>query len=98
LGRLKHACKRIIEEEFYRVTASPDLIDTPPEIIREILDDDALDIHSEVDICEMLMRWLATRGNSQLPPQPVKDVDPEPLLKLIRWSGVSEVMKFETAY
>jgi len=50
--------------------------------MRELLEDDELDVESEVDVCETLMKWL----NSQT--QSGNSVQPYQLLTHIRWSAV----------
>ena len=48
-----------------------------------ILNDDNLEVNSEVEVCEMLMKWL------QVQTEGGHEVHPEELLPLIRWSGIS---------
>jgi len=62
---------------------SPRLLSTSEALMKVILSADNLEVKSEVEVCEVLMKWLEVQTEAG------QEVHSDQLLPLIRWSGVS---------
>lgn len=78
---LSEACRNRSCQNFDLVTSVPDLPEAPEIVIRELLMDDNLFVHSEVDVAKMTLRWIEGQGRTEAS----TFVD---LFKQIRWNSV----------
>jgi len=76
-------CKRLCVKEFGNICCSSVLGSLTEKIMTELLEDDDLEVESEVDVCETLMKWLNSQTQTD-----GHSVQPYQLLTHIRWSGV----------
>jgi len=72
-------CRR----DFLKLNSVSSLMNAPENIMQVILGDDNLEVKSEVEVCEMLLKWLQVQTDAS------NEVHPDQLLPLIRWSGIN---------
>ena len=83
---LRSSCLDIVSKEFFRKTRLSRLQDMTRDLMKAALERDDLNVDSEVDVCEVLMNWLASNNLNKGSDQ---SINPIQLLSLIRWSGVN---------
>jgi hypothetical protein len=69
-------------QDFTRVMSITDLKEVTEDLMEVALERDDLNVSSEMDACQILMKWFDVQMNLGRPVTPFK------LLSLIRWSGI----------
>lgn len=76
------SCKQFFVQNFRKMLSPKHLTDLSEEMFEQVLLDDNLPIKSEVDVCEMLMKWIDIQTENGKKPVAAR------LLPFIRWPGV----------
>jgi len=76
-------CQPQVIRTFKKLNIISRLKNVSEEMLKVILSADNLEVKSEVEVCDVLMKWL------QIQTEAGREVHPDQLLPLIRWSGIS---------
>jgi len=83
LAELEIECRELFVREFVRVTKASRLQEITHDMMKAAVERDELGIKREVDLCEVLLKWLDSRSGQ------TSGVSLLPLVSNVRWSGVS---------
>jgi len=76
-------CRIRLQRDFSQLNFTLSLINASEEMMKEILSADNLELRSETEACETIMKWLLVQTERGTKIEPVR------LLQVIRWSDVS---------
>jgi len=76
-------CQTRVLRDSKKLNLVVSLASVTEEMMKLILSDDNLEVKSEVEVCEMPVKWLQVQTKTGC------EVHPDQLLHLIRWSGIS---------
>jgi hypothetical protein len=79
---LRRSCLQVFLEHFDRVIAACDLQDIPQDLMEAVIESDDLNVSSEMDVCEAVMKWFDSKAEN------VESIVPLKILSEIRWSAV----------
>jgi len=81
---LENSCLKLFLKDFVRVTKVGRLQDISQEMMKAAIDGDDLDVNSECELCDIVLKWIDANSLEQQ-----QSIRPLQLLSCIRWSGVN---------
>jgi hypothetical protein len=79
---LRKSCLQLFTRDFDRVIAACGLQEIPQELMEAVIESDDLNVSSETDVCDTVMKWFDSNTGNNNSTCPLK------LLSQIRWSAV----------
>jgi len=80
---LESACGDLFSREFVNISKTSSLQDITEDMLKMTLNRDDLNVNSEIEVCEVLLKWFDENRQSE------RSTHPKELLSLVRWSGVN---------